>query len=172
MLNSLSTKRRDGFTLIELVIVLAIAALIILVVLQAVGAAQRSNRDNARKQEAGRFVSLLEQYASNNGGNYPSATVFSPNVATAFTAALTSYDATLSAKYTVNNSSTAPTFAQYSTVAGTFQGSAVADCGAAVKPTDNIVIYIPAVLAAGGARDYDLAVCLESGGADSVHPSQ
>lgn len=62
-----------GFTLIEVVIVLAIAALIILVVLQAVSAAQRSSRDNTRKQEAGQVAAMLEQYASNNRGRYPSS---------------------------------------------------------------------------------------------------
>ncbi len=92
-MSNIFKKESKGFTLIEVVIVLAIAALIILVVLQAVGAAQRSNRDAARKSEAGRMVALLEQYSSNNGGKYPADV-------NAFTAALTQYDANLGAKYT------------------------------------------------------------------------
>lgn len=64
--------KEKGFTLIEVVIVLAIGALIILVVIQAVSAARRSQRDNARKSEAGQIAALLDQYASNNGGVYPS----------------------------------------------------------------------------------------------------
>jgi prepilin-type N-terminal cleavage/methylation domain-containing protein len=64
-------KFERGFTLIEIVIVLGIASLIILIVLQAVTAAQRSQRDAARKQEGGQVASLLEQYASNNDGKYP-----------------------------------------------------------------------------------------------------
>ena len=87
------SKQSKGFTLIEVVIVLAIAALIILVVLQAVGAAQRANRDSARKSEAGRAVALMEQYASNNSGQYPLD-------AGAFKIAIQNYDGTLFAKYT------------------------------------------------------------------------
>lgn len=69
MLSKLS--KNKGFTLIEVVIVLAIAALIILVVFNAIGAAQQSSRDNTRKQEAGQLASQLEQFASNNNGVYP-----------------------------------------------------------------------------------------------------
>lgn len=62
---------KKGFTLIEVVLVMAIGALIILVVLQAVTAARRSQRDNARKSHAGQISAALEQYASNNNGLYP-----------------------------------------------------------------------------------------------------
>ena len=62
---------KKGFTLIEVVLVMAIGALIILVVLQAVTAARRSQRDNARKSHAGQISAALEQYASNNNGSYP-----------------------------------------------------------------------------------------------------
>ena len=85
-------KERHGFTLIEVVIVLAIAALIILVVLQAVGAAQQSNRDTTRKQEAGRIAAILEQIASNDQGKYPAVG--------AVKAEVTNYDQPLGEKYT------------------------------------------------------------------------
>lgn len=81
-----------GFTLIEVVIVLAIGALIILVVLQAVSAAQRSQRDGTRKQEASRVTSLLETYASNNRGRYPAS-------ASAAATSLQAYDGDLIDKY-------------------------------------------------------------------------
>lgn len=58
-----------GFTLIELVIVLAIAALIIAAILLAVGGAQRSQRDSARKSLAGRLSSSVQNYASNHNGD-------------------------------------------------------------------------------------------------------
>lgn len=64
---------KKGFTLIELVIVLAIAALILAGVLVAVGGAQRTQRDQARKQAAGRIATALENFASNNQGAYPAA---------------------------------------------------------------------------------------------------
>ncbi|MFI5240536.1 MAG: type II secretion system protein [Candidatus Saccharimonadia bacterium] len=168
-------KQRSGFTLIELVIVLAIAALIILVVLEAVGAAQRSQRDSARKNEAGRFVSLLEQYASNNGGNYPTVAsgLWGAPVGAALTAALSTYDANLSAKYSVDQvGATVILDPGYVTAASAGWATAGCATGAgATHPTDDVLIYRPQTISSLTDRDYDLAVCLESGGNDMVHPS-
>lgn len=147
-------KRDKGFTLIELVIVLAIAALIILVVLQAVGAAQKSNRDSTRKQEAARVVSLLEQYASNNGGKYPVDNA-------SLTTAVTAYDSGLGAKYTVNTGTPAN-----GTTANVLTG------GCPVAPaTVGSADYLIAYSSTTNNRDYSLSVCLEGGGISSVHPS-
>jgi len=66
-------KREQGFTLIEIVIVLAIAAAIMLMVFLAVTGARRSQRDTQRRGDASRMAATLEQYAANNGGNYPDA---------------------------------------------------------------------------------------------------
>ncbi|TAK89024.1 type II secretion system protein [Patescibacteria group bacterium] len=62
---------KQGFTLIEIVIVLAIAALVLAGILIAVGGAQQSRRDEERRAAVGRFVSQLEQSAANANGNYP-----------------------------------------------------------------------------------------------------
>jgi prepilin-type N-terminal cleavage/methylation domain-containing protein len=67
----MKTSKQKGFTLIEIVIVMAIAALMILVVFQGITGAQKSQRDSTRKQEVGRIQSMLESYASNNNGLYP-----------------------------------------------------------------------------------------------------
>jgi type IV pilus assembly protein PilA len=145
MLQQLKNKR--GFTLIEIVIVLAIASLIILVVLQAVTAAQRSQRDSARKQEAGRISALMEQFASNNGGTYPLS-------GAAADTALDTYDAALGAKYT----------GQGAVAAYVAQPGAIADapaCGV-VTPVTFQFRYYPSTAAA--PRDYRLGVCLEAGG--------
>ena len=143
MLKKLEKSRDRGFTLIEIVIVLAIAALIILVVLQAVASAQRAQRDTARKDEAGRMVSLLEQYASNNGGVYP----LTPAAADAM---LVSYDANASAVSNLGNKYTI-----------------AAACASPVTSTTFSTAY--AVLA--GNRDYTLSACLENGGAAQIHPA-
>ena len=66
--------KQSGFTLIEIVIVLAIAALILVIVFLAVQGAQRSQRDNAAKNAAARTLSQIEQFAGNNGGRYPKST--------------------------------------------------------------------------------------------------
>lgn len=62
---------KKGFTLIEIVIVLAIAALILAGIFVAVSGAQESRRDEQRKNDNGSIASLLEQSASNFNGNYP-----------------------------------------------------------------------------------------------------
>lgn len=64
-------KRKEGFTLIEIVIVLAIAALIMVIVFVAVQGAQRSRRDTQRKKALDSIVGQLENYSANNNGKYP-----------------------------------------------------------------------------------------------------
>ena len=71
LLNKLRSSNGRGFTLIEVVIVLAIAGLIFVIVFLAVSAAQASRRDNERRQGAGRLISGAESYAGNNNGNLP-----------------------------------------------------------------------------------------------------
>lgn len=68
---SSSQGSRSGFTLIEVVLVLAIAGLIFVIVFLAVGAAQRARRDSARKDLAGKYTAAVEQYSSNNNGTLP-----------------------------------------------------------------------------------------------------
>lgn len=66
-------KEQSGFTIIEVLIVLAIAGLIMVVVFLAVPNLQRSQRNNARKTDANNVMSAVSDYASNNGGALPSA---------------------------------------------------------------------------------------------------
>jgi len=64
-------KKEKGFTLIEIVLVMAIAGLIMVIVFLALSGAQKSRRDTQRKNDNARFLSQLESYASNNNGSYP-----------------------------------------------------------------------------------------------------
>src|SRR5690242_10073014 len=66
-------KKREGFTLIEIMIVLAIAGLIMVIVFLAVQGAQRSQRDRARQDMVNRAIASLNTYAGNNNGSFPSA---------------------------------------------------------------------------------------------------
>lgn len=66
-----SRKDQKGFTIIEVMIVLAIAGLIIGVVLVAVPQLQRNQRNTARKSILNRVKTELENYAGNNNGTYP-----------------------------------------------------------------------------------------------------
>jgi prepilin-type N-terminal cleavage/methylation domain-containing protein len=61
-----------GFTIIEVLIVLAIAGLILLIVFLAVPALQRNSRNTGRKEDAGRLDGAVHNFASNNStGAFP-----------------------------------------------------------------------------------------------------
>ena len=57
---------KQGFTIIEVVLVLAIAGLIFLMVFVALPALQRSQRDTARRNDMSRVDTSLIQYQTNN----------------------------------------------------------------------------------------------------------
>lgn len=67
-------KQQKGFTIIEVVLVLAIAALIFLMVFIALPALQRSQRDTQRKDDLARLISQVTNYESANNGNVPAST--------------------------------------------------------------------------------------------------
>ena len=69
-----NTNSKQGFTIIEVVLVLAIAGLIFLMVFIALPALQRSQRDTQRRDDMARFLSQLNQYQANNAGQVPAAT--------------------------------------------------------------------------------------------------
>lgn len=60
-------KLYEGFTIIEVVLVLVIAGLIFLVVFLALPALQRSIRDRSRKDSVARTVAMIKTYRSNRG---------------------------------------------------------------------------------------------------------
>jgi len=64
-------KQKHGFTIIEVMIVLAIAGLILAVVLLAVPALERSQRNNGRTSDATHLAGLVSDYTSNHGGVVP-----------------------------------------------------------------------------------------------------
>ena len=59
-------KSKKGFTIIEVVLVLAIAGLIFLMVFVALPALQRSQRDTARRNDIARVDTSLTQYQTNH----------------------------------------------------------------------------------------------------------
>lgn len=66
-------KQSKGFTIIEVMIVLAIAGLIILIVLLAVPALQRNSRNAAMKSDVSAIAAGTSEYATNNDGRTPNA---------------------------------------------------------------------------------------------------
>ena len=64
-------RNEQGFTIIEVVLVLAIAGLIFLMVFLALPALQRGQRDTQRRDDMSRFISQVQSYQSNNKGAVP-----------------------------------------------------------------------------------------------------
>lgn len=67
------SKKEKGFTIIEVLIVLAIAGLILLVVFLAVPALQRNSRNTQRSTDVGNVLSAISEYVGNNNGQLPAA---------------------------------------------------------------------------------------------------
>ena len=66
------TQQKKGFTIIEVVLVLAIAGLIFLMAFIALPALQRGQRNSQRRSDVGTMVSQLNSFATNNRGSLPS----------------------------------------------------------------------------------------------------
>jgi len=64
-------RKEKGFTIIEVVLVLAIAGLIFLMVFIALPALQRNQRDTARKSDVGSVIAGVVAYTGNNRGTFP-----------------------------------------------------------------------------------------------------
>lgn len=62
-----------GFTIIEVLIVLAIAGLILLIVFLAIPALQRNSRNTTTKNDASALSGGVSEYKSNNNGANPTA---------------------------------------------------------------------------------------------------
>lgn len=67
-------KFRAGFTIIEVVLVLAVAGLIFLVVFSALPAMQVSSRDTQRRESISTLISKIKDFQTNNRGALPSGT--------------------------------------------------------------------------------------------------
>lgn len=99
-------KREQGFTIIEVMIVLAIAAVILLIVLLAVPALQRSSRNTQRKNDVASMLTAVNNYVANHNSTFPASGQFS----TAFpdTPNLAYYTTPANLTWTNQSSPTAP----------------------------------------------------------------
>jgi prepilin-type N-terminal cleavage/methylation domain-containing protein len=73
MLSKYRQKKEQGFTIIEVLIVLAIAGLIMLVVFLAIPALQRNSRNNQRTTDVANILGGVGEYVSNNNGQTPTS---------------------------------------------------------------------------------------------------
>jgi prepilin-type N-terminal cleavage/methylation domain-containing protein len=65
------SKQSSGFTIVEVMIVLAIAGIILLLVFEAIPTLTRNSRNNQRSQDATAILQVISQYELNNSGNFP-----------------------------------------------------------------------------------------------------
>lgn len=64
-------KRKEGFTIIEVLIVLAIVGLIMLIVFLAVPALQRNSRNTQRRNDISTYLGAVNEWKNNNNGKTP-----------------------------------------------------------------------------------------------------
>ena len=96
----MNTTNKRGFTIIEVVLVLAIAALIFLMIFVAWPALQKSQRDTARKDDAAVVASAIGSYKSNSSGSASGLTT--TNLRT-YVDKLSQYDKTSISEFEVVN---------------------------------------------------------------------
>lgn len=141
-------KKEKGFTLIEIVLVLAIAGLILLMVFLAVSGAQKSRRDTQRKNDLARVAAQVEDYASNNAGVYP--------------ASQAAFNTVMTGAYALSNASDPLAGVAYDYAGaqapsgGTPAGIAYTVGGAGVTACDGVT-------AMTGARNFKVVMNLEQG---------
>jgi type IV pilus assembly protein PilA len=71
MRSKLKKSNSEGFTIIEVMIVLVIAGLILLIVFLAVPALQRSARNTSRKSDVSALSAAVSEFINNNNGAMP-----------------------------------------------------------------------------------------------------
>lgn len=159
-----SNSKAKGFTIIEVVLVLAIAGLIFLVVFLALPALQRGQRDGQRKADLGKFMSQVVAYQSNNQSLLPGQTSTNPS---STSAAWNSYVASY---LTVGASSFADP-SNGSTYSVTYAGAAPANLAAATPTAGNIFVFLNSrcggtngVETNTGSRNFAATIYQEQGG--------
>jgi len=85
-MNVQQKNKEKGFTIIEVVLVLAIAGLIFLMVFIALPALQRSQRDQQRRNDISRAQTAINNYQTNNRNQLPSDSTFTSSTGTGFIA--------------------------------------------------------------------------------------
>lgn len=158
------SRKQEGFTIIEVMIVLAIAGLIIVVALIAIPQLQRNQRNNARQSILSRISTEIGNYAGNNNGQVPSNQDELDDVETRYLSDVNLEDPRTGVQMPLTLGTDA-----VDAVPGLID-SAPADDGAGGTTGDLGIAYYQAsrscdgeTLIAGSAREYALYTVLEGG---------
>lgn len=151
MKNAYKQKRQNGFTIIEVMIVLAVAALILLIVLLAVPALQRNSRNTTLKNDVSTLAGAISTYESDNNGTGPT------NIAG------TGQAVNLSAG---TCAATSDTSAPYETAKLNGSTTVVCQTAAPTTATTSEIFVVPKQTCGGGAsaRAYSLYYYIETSG--------
>jgi prepilin-type N-terminal cleavage/methylation domain-containing protein len=110
-MNVKQKNKEKGFTIIEVVLVLAIAGLIFLMVFIALPALQRGQRDGQRRSDLARAQTKLQDYQTNNRNKLPAAGDWNTTFVTQYLrAGGDSFDDPSRGPYTLQVSESNPTF--------------------------------------------------------------
>lgn len=147
---------KKGFTIIEVVLVLAIAGLIFLMVFIALPALQSGQRDNARKNDVSIVASAVNTYSSGNRGTMPT------------TSTLQSFVTNVSD----NSDKANVTVVSYSAATVPISDSEIkvvmgAKCGSTAKVGTGTPPSAPQGVQKGTKRQYATITLLEAGGGTS-----
>jgi len=151
------TENNKGFTIIEVVLVLAIAGLIFLMVFIALPALQAGQRDTARKSDVSNIAAAVSSYSSNNRG----APVTTATIATQIGTNISSN----TVKILVNGTSGAQTLTSQPNSATTTTNTVGVQDGLAVitYATKCSTSGATQVLTGGTSRQYTVVTKLEGG---------
>jgi prepilin-type N-terminal cleavage/methylation domain-containing protein len=150
-MNVQQKNKEKGFTIIEVVLVLAIAGLIFLMVFIALPALQRNQRDTQRKNDMSRVQTAVQNFQSNNRNGLP-----------AFDATFISSYLTVGGDSFSDPNGTAYSFTPTGAVPGTFTGDGV------IVFTKGAVCNGEAIATGKGAGKVAIQYKLEGGGVDCV----
>lgn len=152
-----------GFTIIEVVLVLAIAGLIFLMVFVALPALQAGQRDTARKNDASTVLSAVNTFASGNRGAFPTTAQLAGGTAAS---GHTGFNEPGQFVEDVSTNTEAVRVIQTFTSPVSVQAGEIvvvrgATCGATGRQTSGAA---PQTLVAGTANQYTVVTFLEGGG--------
>lgn len=145
MLNKVKKSKSEGFTIIEVLIVLAIAGLVMLIVFLAVPALQRNSRNTSRSNDASRIAAAVSECMSSRNNTVTSCDA--PNDYNVGTLSqLTLPGGATAGTSTSAVAATAPTTASSTTVANVWFGRVcIADGSASTatgaNPREFVVLY-------------------------------
>ncbi|HEX5395391.1 MAG TPA: prepilin-type N-terminal cleavage/methylation domain-containing protein [Candidatus Saccharimonadales bacterium] len=137
-------KSTQGFTIIEVLIVLAIAGLIMAIVFLAVPALRRNANNNSRRSDAAHLAGIVNEYASNHSGQLPTSGQLQT--------------ATASEKWAIFNAPNGSTVVAGNGTVGNLTDARV-NTGTTCDPTAN-----PPVIGGASSRSFSVSFQVETGG--------